>query len=309
MITTIIDSLTTDTEISNALLKTLVLARRIGNEALERWVRNELNGYEEGPNNVLPSYRFAKTVNRAVLQQNGLTRNAEDPLPLSCFREETMKFLMSKKLTDSVATYQEILRKPENQYIIQQFPAGLLHSLNAELKSNGYTFKILTCRQIVAISELSTVLISVKSKLLDLLLNLEGKIDTHLLGSSPSPEVKSKLNPIINISLADIYNITTNGNDNIINAGDQNSIGVKDKQQSKLELLLESLTNAGLRGKDVSDVKEILINDSSKEFMPPVVATWIGQMVSKAITGTWPIPFTEAAKLLDQLFKNYYGLK
>jgi hypothetical protein len=69
MISDIIESLLADSELTKPLLKTLVFARRIGNEDLASWVSNELNGYPDSKN--LPGYRFAKTNVQGVMSQNG----------------------------------------------------------------------------------------------------------------------------------------------------------------------------------------------------------------------------------------------
>ena len=46
----IIDNLSSETlNLSNALIKTKVLLYKMGEKDLEKWINNELNGYEKNP--------------------------------------------------------------------------------------------------------------------------------------------------------------------------------------------------------------------------------------------------------------------
>ncbi|MFN9898037.1 MAG: hypothetical protein ACK55Z_04405, partial [bacterium] len=59
MLTEIIDTLSDDTKsLTTPLLKVKVLATRIGNESLLKWVNNELDGYKTSDS--VPEYRKAK---------------------------------------------------------------------------------------------------------------------------------------------------------------------------------------------------------------------------------------------------------
>ncbi len=202
------------------MLKTLVFSKRIGNEELSDWLMKELNGY--GNNDTLPDYRFARTTLQCVLKQNGQNTNTV-ALPLSCFNQDTREVLMKKPFGESVSALEGVLSDKNNQYIRENFAVDMLQSLSNEAKKNGHNFTIVNCQQTVSTIELKSILISVRTKLLDLLLKLEkNTIDPQSL--STNNKLKSEINTTINYFMNEIYNIKTDGNDNIINTGNNNKI-------------------------------------------------------------------------------------
>ena len=220
MVSDIIELLSSEDELTKPLLKTLVFSKRIENEELSDWLMKELNGY--GNDDTLPDYRFARTTLQCVLKQNGQNTKSV-ALPLSCFNQDTRDVLMKKPFGESVSALEAVLSNKNNQYIGKNFAADMLQSLSNEAKKNGHNFTVVSCQQTVSIIELRSILISVRTKLLDLLLKLEKEtIDPQSL--STNNKLKSEINTTINYFMNEIYNIKNDGNDNIINTGNNNKI-------------------------------------------------------------------------------------
>jgi len=220
MINAIIESLTDDDDLTKPLLKTLVFAKRIENKELADWVSKELNGYSDSEN--LPDYRYAKTSVTGVMRQNGrLTNNVS--LPLSCFGDKTAEILMKKRFPDSISAIEGMIKFADGAYIGRDFPADFLQYLTQQAQKNGCKFQVISCRQLVMISELSSINTVIRTKLLNLLLQIERefpKVDEV----NKNPELKSELNSTINYYMGSIYNIHSSGDQNIVNTGDASSM-------------------------------------------------------------------------------------
>lgn len=219
MVTKIIDELASEDDLTKPLLKTLIFARRIGNQELATWVSRELNGYADGE--VLPDYRYARTTVSGVMSQNGRVTGVVS-LPLSCFGDNVAEMLMRKKFPESIAMLEDIVKTSrESRYIGKDFAADMLRFLTQEAKRNGCNFIVVSCRQMVAISEVTSINTIIRTKLLELLLKVESEFP-KVEASSVDDEAKSKINSTVNVMMGNIYNIHSAGDQNKINTGDKN---------------------------------------------------------------------------------------
>jgi len=220
MIDAIIESLTEEDDLTKPLLKTLVFANRIENTDLSDWVSKELNGYKELDN--LPDYRCAKTSVTGVMRQNGqLTRNVS--LPLSCFGEITAKMLIEKRFPESISVIEGMIKFADGPYIGRDLSADILQYLSQEAQKNGCRFQVISCRQLVLVSELSSINTVIRTKLLNLLLQIEKKFP-KVNEVNKDPSLKSEINSTVNYYMGTIYNINSSGDQNVVNTGDDSSI-------------------------------------------------------------------------------------
>ena len=220
MINAIIESLTDDDDLTKPLLKTLVFAKRIENTELADWVSKELNGYSISDN--LPDYRYAKTSVTGVMMQNGqLTNNVS--LPLSCFGEKIAEILMKKRFSDSISAIDGMVKFADGPYIGSDFAADFLQHLTQQAQKNGCKFQVVSCRQLVMVSVLSSINTVIRTKLLNLLLQIEKEFP-KVNEVNKDPELKSELNSTVNYYMGSIYNIQSAGDQNIVNTGDASSM-------------------------------------------------------------------------------------
>jgi len=219
MISDIIDSLLINNDFTTALFKTLTFARRIGNSDLADWVSRELNGYGKV---TLPSYRYCKTSVLAVMGHGDNNITPESPLPMSCFSKEWQAMIMKKPFNESIASL-EVLTKSDGQYIGKEFAADMCKFLTAEANKKGCRFSIISCRQLVTISEITGLITAAKTQLLELLLQIEQEypLANPLIAT---PDEKRIINETINNHISHIYNINTSGDGGIINTGSDNDI-------------------------------------------------------------------------------------
>ncbi|NQX53661.1 hypothetical protein HQN86_08555 [Pedobacter panaciterrae] len=220
MVSEIIDALTSEDDLTKPLLKTMVFAKRIGNNELTDWAKKELNGYS--PEETIPYYRFARTSVLAVMKQSGrLTK--EVALPLSCFNDDTVKILIKRRFDHSVGQLQDIVnRHSGNGYIGQGFAADVLKALSNEAKTNKYDFEVVKCNQLVATSELKGMTTIIRTKLLDLLLKLEEDF-SQVDEKGADRNTKAQIGSTINYFIGDIYQIENKGDNATINTGNGNT--------------------------------------------------------------------------------------
>lgn len=86
-------------------------------------------------------------------------------------------------------------------------------------------FSVLSCRQLVLISEIIGVITIIKTKLMELLLEVE-KDYPSLNALTADEKTKQQLNTIVSQHIGDIYNINSSGNGNILNTGNDNQMEV-----------------------------------------------------------------------------------
>lgn len=292
----------------NPFLKAQIFAKRIGNDELYKWVVQELNGYDI--KSEIPSYRKAKTNDFAILKQYGRYTN-EQPLPLAYFSEEVQSILLHYRVFDSIKSLEGIVTADPKGSLHKPYNAGFCQMLSNDLKEQGLTFEVHSLRTQVQIFELVGVLANIRSKLLELMLELEDdfpNIDSELETRTID---KQAVNQTINIYMNKIR-IKTTGDGNIVNTGDNstvinNAVVTKGNKESLKKFLNEN----GVSDEDVALLTEIIDEEASVTTPTKFgskVGGWIQMMMGKAVSGVWEIGIGAAGSLLAEGILKYYGL-
>lgn len=290
-------------------LKAQIFAKRIGNGFLYNWVIQELNGYDI--KSELPSYRKAKSNDFAVLKQYGRYSN-EQSLPLLSFSEEIRSMILHYRVFDSIKSLEEIVSTNPKGAIYKPYDAGFCQMLSNDLKKQGLTFEVHSLRTHVQVFELVGVLTNIRSKLLELMLELEDdfpNIDSELETRTVDKEA---VNQIINIYMDKKIKIITKGDGNTVNTGD-NSTVINNAVVTKgnKEELKKFLTDNGVSEEDVTHLAEIIDEEASVTTLTkfgPKVGAWIHMMVGKALSGIWEVGVGASGSLLAEGILRYYGL-
>lgn len=308
-ITEIINLLSDDAQsLVTPFLKAQIFAKRIGNEVLYNWVIQELNGYDT--ESELPSYRKAKSNDFAVLKQDG-RYTKEQPLPLLSFSEEFRSMILHYRVFDSIKSLEEIVSVNPKEALYKTADAGFCQMLSNHLKSRGLTFGVHSLTTVVQIFELVGILTNIRSKLLELMLELEDdfpNIDTELEARTID---KQSVNQTINFYMNKIR-ITTTGDGNTVNTG-HNSTVINNAVITKgnKEELRKFLTDNGVANEDVTHLAEVIDEEESLTTLTkfgPKVGAWIQMMMGKAVSGAWEIGVGAAGSILAQGILKYYGL-
>lgn len=293
--------------LTNPLLKTKVLATRIGNEELMKWTNDELSGYKTEE---LPSYRLAKSNITCTLQQ-GYDTYQNVPLPLMVFEKEFRDNLQQFRLTDSILTLENQERENKNGMIYKDFGPDMCAYLTKMAIDAGQQFAIATMRIIVHVSQITQTLAEVRAKLLGFMLQLEKEVPNL------DDLIKNKLivKENVNEKVEQIYHqtiINTSGFGNTITAGEKNTVTSSiNISQGNINELKRELEKHNLPNENVEEIIGLVQTEEpnmEKKRFGEKVNEWIQKMVSKTLDGTWQIGTGAAGGLLVELIKKYYGL-
>ncbi|RBQ02871.1 hypothetical protein [Pedobacter miscanthi] len=307
MIKDIIELLSNDEQsLSTPLLKTKVFAKRIGNASLYNWVTQELNGYD--PHGQIPIYRLAKVNPYAVLTANDYSYQADQPLPLSLFNDEIIQGILKFKIDSGIKAIEEIASGKNGNTIIKPFGADFDAMLTREAQKNGAKFQISNTRVMLTTSEFTNVVGKIRSKLLDLILEVEAEYP-NLEKELNDNVSKEEINKSITNIMAQI-NITTNGQGNVITAGNNNIVKTNiNVLKGDIESFKDELKKNNVSLEDIDEIASIVISEEpTATGFGLGVNGWMSKMLTKSIDGSWEIGIATAGGILVEVLKKFYGL-
>lgn len=179
----IIDLVKGNKSISESLFELLVIATELGNEDLDRWIKNELNGYSNIEE--IPDYR--KNLPNMIVYSgfNGMLHVENQPLPRQAFGEHS-------KIIDDINIVSNSVLELENSDG-NSMSKDLTMFAGEIYKNTGISCLSITMKFGNNLSY--TILTNVKTKILDSLLLIEhefGLLDGLYIGNQE--EIIDKIN-------------------------------------------------------------------------------------------------------------------
>ena len=113
----------TEKSIVSPLLKTKVLASRLGNDVLLTWVSNELKGYEN--KDELPDYRKFKG-NITGTYINGSMQYNDQPVPTVGLNRKFEDVIHSMNFNQSISSLEIIIAENESGMLERPYPAEIV---------------------------------------------------------------------------------------------------------------------------------------------------------------------------------------
>jgi hypothetical protein len=289
--------------LARALLKMRFLASRLGSETLEEWVKYEAEGY---PNEVeLPGYRkfparyfgtFTGGFGREI-------RNAPIPTPLVC--QIAGESWDNFPCRDSVKGVEAMIGANAKDLTVTFDASNLIILLQ------GYVYEGMACNSVrgqFAMSKPLTLLETVRTRLLELCLELEAKVPGAVeisVGTKMDEEVKKQA-PIVSYIASQVVhgNLTQ-----ITNSGDHAVINVTVEKGSP-ESVVDMLRSQGLPEDDATTFAEILASESptNSDTFGEKAKGWISENIGKAMNGAWKIALPVATQVLTAAAERFYGL-
>ncbi|MFM0428181.1 hypothetical protein PQQ75_04125 [Paraburkholderia aspalathi] len=285
--------------LTDAMLKTKVLMHKIGHKELAEWVSDELNGY--GPDKIVPEYRvisirlFGNVSNIAV-------RQTHTPLPTSHLSDKQRLVVTEKKLRESIQVLERYAAS-DNSLIAQVKPEWF-----PAIKKGGIekSFQIEQAWTQFEPGQVVGVLIEVRSRLLDFVLNLQDE-----LGDIPEDEMKDAAK---GVNAEAMFNAAVFGDNTTVIVGHNNATTITNTvTKGDFNSLADTLKKAGVDEADVAELQAAVNDDNpatvteTKQFGPKV-KEWMGKMTQKAIGGAWTIGLAAGGKLLADAVGGYYGI-
>lgn len=205
------DIVTGKEDIESVLLRLKVILSDLNNDSINEWVKSELEGYDE--DSILPSYRVVEGNPKGTFVVNYRTQNTNSYIPLDhLLKREEIKELTTVKITDNIGTLYKVLSKEGNEYG-KLIPTSYCYSISIP------TLQILSMIIEVPQNILSGVTSSMKSKLVDIVMELEKEFE-NLDELDISSQIKEKPGKAEQIT----YNVEKIIFDGSIKLGDGNKV-------------------------------------------------------------------------------------
>lgn len=294
-----------ESDIAPILLKFRLLAAKLGSNPLQEWVKHEMEGY---PTSVeVPDYRKLDVVYRGTFSGPFGSGIKNAPIP---------SYLIEKFAGESWTTYQ--MRQSiaaVDEFVNASKDSGGTLSINASnliLLLQGNVYENYACNEVtgmISVAQLRELQHAVKSRILELLIELESSIPAASqisIGNetaTPAPDQSGKVNQIF-------YQTIQGGMTNVSNTGSIGTITVG-IPAGDLSGLIVSLVAAGIAENDAKEFANALASESPESKEEPFGAKakgWIAKNLKKAADGTWKIGVGVATDVLKAAALSYYGL-
>jgi hypothetical protein len=286
--------------LTDAMLKTKVLMHRIGHKELVDWVNDELNGY--GQTKPIPAYRVVGVRLMGDLQNPGW-RYTNRALPTAHLPDDLHRKCTQSEMHQSVGVLEQFASSSDGTPLISPIPPEL-HSIIGRPFENAMVTRAWTQ---IEPTQILNVLIEVRSRLLDFVLNLQAE-----LGDVPENDMKEAGK---GIDAGSLLASAVFGDNTTVIVGQHNVATVTNTiTKGDFNSLAETLKKAGVDDADVEDLRTAIDEDDTavvvreKQFGPKVKA-WMTNMAGKAIGGGWAIGIAAGGKLLADALAAHYGIK
>ena len=290
--------------LNQALLKTKVLLHRLGQQELIAWVNDELNGYGEGKE--VPPYRvvgakvFGNITNSAWSQANVL-------LPIRHLKDSERESLETEKLRHALAVLEQFAKTQQGK-LVRQIPPEYNSALGESL-GNGYWIEAAWGQ--IEFSQVVQVLTEIRSRLLDFILELQGKLGDDVTDANLKNEA-AKIDTPAMFAHSIFGGNPTFGDNTTFVLGHSNTQQVTNTiVKGNFNALAEELKKAGVDDADLAALKAAVDADAgspelaAKKF-GPAVRKWMQSMMGKAIDLAWQIEINVAGGLLTNALQAYY---
>lgn len=289
--------------INGALLKTKVLASRIQNKELLKWVDNELSGYDSKDD--LPDYR--KNVQTFLKGNyiNGNMKFTNQPIPTIGLDAEFQKKLHITEFQESIIALENLILN-DSPTLGSPLKAEVVGMIGQNWQAMGNPYlQLMNVNKMISINSIVEIISKVRNKLLDFMLKIDEEFG-NLTEVSDLKEKKQEITSIMNTI------INNTGDGNVVNTGDKVKISTKIKITKGNKSELESkLIESGISSSDTIELLKIIDAEEpniEQDKFGVQVNSWTSKMLNKALDGSWNIGIGSAGSLLAELIKGYYGM-
>jgi hypothetical protein len=238
-------------DITDLLRKCLVLATRLENDDFQRWVSQELNGYQD--NSDLPLYRVIET-NSYGHFTNGYRMLQNHSIPSYTIPEEYLE-ATTVRLMQSISSLAHMVKNAKEDTLQFSWSVDLI----AIMRDRVYEgFSCLAAFNVVSVSRIAGIINTVRNRILEFVLKIEKEAPDAgeaLPGAQPIPlETVQQLFKIY--VLGDVGNLALGGSD-------VTQFMHQDVYKGDLESLKKYLLDLGfdLEGSDLKELESALEND------------------------------------------------
>ncbi len=290
-----------NSSLSDLLRKCKVLAARLQNDELNKWVDAELDGYPQKDD--LPPYRIVDCNAKGHLGGPFGAEMRNITIPSFCLPEKSRDWAKCVELTQPISSLEDLV-KGEDDNIHCDWPGDLIASVANKI-FRGYN--LYSAWLAIPKGAVIAILDTVRNRILSFALEIEKEAPDA--GEAP-PDSK----PIPDEKVSQVFNTYIAGNVQNVATGSSNftQSGKFMVLRGDFDSLSSFLKSQSIQEDDIKALQEA-INEDAKEEQPQgfgkKVSAWIGKMLSKAGTMAWNVSTSSASTLLTKAIAQYYGLE
>lgn len=283
--------------LNSVLIKAQILAHRIGDEELGRWVEHEVRGYPS--DSQVPPYRILHLTLVGHVS-NGYYHYNNQTLPTHHIDPDVREKLTTNRVTDSVSAIADWANRDDIAVTIPSAALGLLSEPFSE------TYYVQQAWGRFGVGAGQSILTEVRSRLLEFCLKISDKIPAD----TPETDVRDEAE---RAGAHDIFRNAVFGDNATVVVGSGSVQDVTNSvHKNDLQSLLLELHSAGLRQEDLTKLEQAIECDAAAEELTaghwgPKVSEWVGFMLCKAGTTTWEVSKAAAGNILAAAIGAFYG--
>jgi hypothetical protein len=282
--------------LTEALIKAKVVAHKLKNKELDKWISNELEGY---PNQQVPPYRTLECVVVGNIT-NGYVLQKNYQLPLLKLDEEKRISLQNFILPKSIASLDSYIKTKDGSKLVIQVLPEFCSFLNKGLQDGWWVVE--ASREVDKIQVIECMT-KIRTKLLSFMLDLNEEIQGDEVDKQDIPKLKEKIDNLFNSAIF--------GDNATIIVGNQNSQTVTNTNiKGNFEELEKTLQKNNVSQEDIIELREIIAIDDAdhkNQKYGKKVQTWFSKMINKAMNTGWNISIGAAGSTLAKALNGYYG--
>lgn len=286
--------------LADLLRKCRVVAQQLDNEPLKAWVKSELDGYPEGRAS-LPAYRILRIHARGMFVGPIAILN-DQPLSPHVLDQKHREWATTAYLLQSLAVYERLLEDKKGD-LRMPWPAEIVVRYQADFIDD---FTLNRAWQVIPVSAVLGLVESVRNRLLDFALELQGNLAKAEQASVPiAPEKVTSA--FTNIIL---------GGTNVIGAvisGDVNQSGNKAVIKGNFASLVSVLADLGIPASESEALKSALQEDEAETGNRTLegsrVKAWMQRAIGFLGSSAAKLSGTVATDVLTRALEAYLGLK
>ncbi|WP_242280742.1 hypothetical protein [Bacillus cereus group sp. BfR-BA-01347] len=189
------DTVSGQETIENVLLRLKIILSDLENDLIMQWIEGELTGYEDKAE--LPNYRMTEGLVMGTYVLNNRVQLTNQSVPLHhLISDDEIKKLINIPILDSFKTLERVINNEGKETYASVVPASYCHGIS------NIQIQILQMRVECPQNILSKIISNVKSKLVEVIMELENQyddLDELDIKSQVEKDTRKKEQVIINI--------------------------------------------------------------------------------------------------------------
>ena len=283
--------------LTQALYKTKIFLHEIGKKELADWVTHELSGYPDAIE--LPEYRVLKSRVLGNLIAPRWKANAQ-AIPILHLEPAYREKLETSEIRESLKLVEELSTKEQGS-VRRFFPP----EANSKLGSNlGNGWQINEAWTEVSVLDIQNILVQVRSRLLDFMLELKNSVTD--IGNGELNRANAE-----NIDTNTIFNNTIFGHNATVIVGHNNRQKVQFSSiENDLDQLKRVLTSIGIPVDELSSLQTAIEADHATGRKPSFdgeTGNWFTRLVGRAAKGGLSVGVDVVSSTVAKALTSYMG--